>query len=211
MFPESSTRSAPNVDQEVRWCLLKLADILIRPVEETPPTVKLHIPSTPVLEAPPQSPSVSVKMPLKPSRSVKSGGPPHSPLIPASISTKLKIPGTPAPDLVPRSPAPSTPVAEKPKRPPVPSFPTPAPAVLKAPVKPKGRPPKLARPDKPEKLAQVPKAQTSGMSLNDIRASRNALKKLRANKHAVLFSQPVDPVRDNAPQSVAYSQTFKSR
>ena len=56
---------------------------------------------------------------------------------------------------------------------------------------------------KPESR-QVPvlKAQSGGMSLNDLRACRNALKKLKSNKHALLFNQPVDPIRDHAPKYV---------
>jgi transcription initiation factor TFIID subunit 2 len=52
------------------------------------------------------------------------------------------------------------------------------------------------------KPAHVPKSQSGGMSLNDFRASRNALKKLQSNKHARIFLQPVDPIRDHAPKSV---------
>ena len=49
----------------------------------------------------------------------------------------------------------------------------------------------------------VPKAQTNGMSVNDLRACRNALKKLQEHKKAVIFRQPVDPVRDRAPKWVS--------
>jgi transcription initiation factor TFIID subunit 2 len=65
--------------------------------------------------------------------------------------------------------------------------------------KPKGRPPKIANNIKP---AHVPKAQSGGMSLNDLRGSRNALKKLKSHKHAAVFNQPVDPIRDHAPKYV---------
>lgn len=40
------------------------------------------------------------------------------------------------------------------------------------------------------------------MSLNDLRACRNALKKLKMNKHSALFLQAVDPIRDHAPKFV---------
>lgn len=49
---------------------------------------------------------------------------------------------------------------------------------------------------KPKPVAQ---AQAAGMSSTDLTACRNALKKLLANKHAPLFTNPVDPVRDQAP------------
>ena len=51
-----------------------------------------------------------------------------------------------------------------------------------------------------ERPAHVPKAQSGGMSLNDLKASRSALKKLKTNKRALIFLQPVDPIRDHAPK-----------
>ena len=60
-------------------------------------------------------------------------------------------------------------------------------------------PPKRQKPDK-DKKKPVPKFQTSGMSVYDLGACRNALKKLQAHKRARLFLQPVDPVRDRAPE-----------
>lgn len=42
-------------------------------------------------------------------------------------------------------------------------------------------------------------AQAAGMTNADITACRNALKKLSMNKHSPLFMNPVDPVRDGAP------------
>jgi transcription initiation factor TFIID subunit 2 len=179
---------APDVDHEVRWCVLKLSDILIRGVDETAPTVKLHLPPTPVTETAPQLPPV--KVPVKTQRTLKSGGSPiKSPLVPFTIPSKLKLPGASQPNAVPRTPG--TPLMEAAKRGVV--FATPAPP---KPLKPKGRPPKGHKP------SHVPKAQSGGMSLNDLRASRNALKKLQAHKHAAIFMQPVDPIRDHAPKYV---------
>lgn len=57
------------------------------------------------------------------------------------------------------------------------------------------QPPKIT-----ERPAHVPKAQSGGMSLNDLKASRSALKKLKTNKRALIFLQPVDPIRDHAPK-----------
>lgn len=67
----------------------------------------------------------------------------------------------------------------------------PTPGSLKPP---KGRPPKQNT--KPG----GPKAQSSGMGKNDLRGCRIALKKLMASNNAYVFAQPVDPLRDNAPQ-----------
>jgi transcription initiation factor TFIID subunit 2 len=105
-------------------------------------------------------------------------------------STKLKLPASPHPDAVPSKP-PSTPVTEALKKTVVFAKPDLPLKVSKF----KGNPLKDA-----SKSAHVPKAQSGGMSLNDLRASRNALKKLKTNKHSVIFLQPVDPIRDHAPK-----------
>jgi transcription initiation factor TFIID subunit 2 len=179
----------PEIDHEVRWCILKLADLLIRPVDETPPSVKIHIPSTPVTDVAPQLPVV--KAPPKIPRVIKTNGPPNkSPLITFNLPTKLKLPGSPLPETVPPK-VPPTPLVEIAKKAVV--FASPE-VPLKV-AKPKGRPAKPST-----KPTHVPKAQSGGMYLNDLRASRNALKKLRANKHAAFFNQPVDPIRDHAPK-----------
>ncbi|KAJ2935753.1 hypothetical protein H1R20_g1340, partial [Candolleomyces eurysporus] len=185
----------PDADHEVRWCLLKLADLLIRPVEEAPPTVKIHIPSTPIIETPPQPPPV--KAVVKAPRLVKTGGPPTK-VPPAPSTTKLKLPGTPTissprnpsihitPEPVKRGVSFAAPPAPAPSAPPVP-----APKANKA------------KPSKPaatsSKPVSMPKPQTAGMSVQDYKACKSALKKLKTNKHAALFLQPVDPIRDHAP------------
>ena len=130
-----------------------------------------------------------VKAPSKIPRVVKSGSPPSkSPLITFNPPTKLKMP---PPDIVSPRAVPPTPLAEISKK--AVMFATP-----EGPIKvatPKGRPAKPST-----KPAHVSKAQSGGMHLNDLRASRNALKKLKANKHAALFVQPADPIRDHAPK-----------
>ncbi|EAU92262.2 TATA-binding protein associated factor Taf2 [Coprinopsis cinerea okayama7 len=177
----------PEIDHEVRWCLLKLADLLIRPVEETPPTVKIHIPSTPVIETPPQIPTI------KPPRIIKSGGPPPKhPLNLVNAPTRLKLPGAPTVAL-PKGP-PTALVPEPPKRN-VAFVPPPTTPVA---TTSKQKPPKPAKPVS-TKPVSVPKAQSAGMSIQDYKACKSALKKLKANKHALLFLQPVDPIRDHAP------------
>ncbi|KAM6498612.1 hypothetical protein JOM56_006560 [Amanita muscaria] len=176
---------APDVDHEVRWCILKLADILIRPVDELPPTVKIHIP---VPEVPPQL--QSLKLPSKVPRTIKSGGQQlKSPMVPPTVATKLRLPASPAPEPLTRAP---TPLATERQRKPT-LVTTSVPAATEKAQRLKGRP------LKPESKVPVLKAQSGGMSLNDLRACRNALKKLKTNKHAPLFIQPVDPIRDHAP------------
>lgn len=167
-------------------------------MEESPPSVKIHIPSTPVIENAVSLPAV--KVPVKAPRVIKSGGPPlKSSLVTLNPPTKLKLPAGPPPEAVsvkispPVPPVPS--VVEAPKK---------AVAFTKTEIPPKvskTKPPKVPAPKVANKPAHVPKAQSGGMSLNDLRASRNALKKLKANKHAVIFLQPVDPIRDHAPKS----------
>ncbi|KAG6333744.1 hypothetical protein ID866_5345, partial [Astraeus odoratus] len=178
---------APNVDHEVRWGIIKLADLVLRGVEEAPPKVTIHLPPTPVLEQPPP-----IKLPPKPpaARPAKGGPPTRSPLIPTSAPPKLKI--VPSGSQVRGSPA-ATPIATTSNSVRMP--PPPLPPTAKPKPKPKAKPP-TANGIKPP---QVPKAQSGGMSLNDLRACRNGLKKLKLQKHAVLFMQPVDPVRDHAP------------
>lgn len=192
-----SNNRHPDVDHEVRWCILKLADLLIRPVEESPPSVKIHIPSTPAIEAPPPLPAV--KVPPKLPRVIKAGGPPiKSPLVTTIPSTKLKLPASPHPDAIPV------------RLPPVPSGEVRKKEVIFAkpelPAKVSLSKPKLKQPmriperHERERLSHVPKAQSGGMTLNDLKASRSALKKLKTNKRALIFLQPVDPIRDHAPK-----------
>lgn len=181
---------APETDYEVRWSLLKLADLLIRGTEEAPPKVTIHLPPTPVVEAPPPLPSV--KVPLKSRPSFKSGVPPtRTPSTP--FPPKLKLPPSSSQtDVSVRTPSALTPAADK-----LDVFVVPKPLVPKRPIPEKEREKEKEKEKKQQK--NVPKAQSSGMSLNDLRASRNALKKLQTHKHAAIFLQPVDPVRDRAP------------
>ncbi|TRM61550.1 hypothetical protein BD626DRAFT_570752 [Schizophyllum amplum] len=155
-----------DVDYEVRWNLLKLADLLIKPQEEKLPMPKIHIPPTPVAETPPPLP-IKVKPPRPPGR-------PESPTVVTTPKLRMAPPAR-------RAPPPPVPAAKasKPKQKPAPPPQT-------------GRPPKSSsRP--------APKAQSGGMSTNDLIMCRNALKKLQAHKRAKLFLKPVDPVRDHAP------------
>ncbi|CAK5264367.1 unnamed protein product [Mycena citricolor] len=256
---------APEVDHDVRLCLLKLADLLIKPVEETAPSVKIHISaSTPVAEKAPELPVPAKARPLKingPATAASPGPvmastpvPPRLKLRPAtprestpststgSVEPAARVTPPVRPPLVrapvPARPAPAarsanatrpatatrpTPAARTapPARGPSQSRPVPPPTtassravsfavpavplkskataavpLAKAKVKPSHPAPQPVQDVKPAKLL---KAQAAGMSLMDLRASRNVLKKLQNNKHAKIFLHPVDPIRDNAP------------
>ena len=152
---------------------MKLADIIIRGTDEVPPKVTIHLPPTPVVEVAPPLPTV--KLPSKPIRPIKSGGTAaRSPHPTFTLPPKLKL-------------------VQSGSR--VDAFPGPTPA----PVKPY---PKVSAPKEKKPSKAGPKAQASGMSVNDLRACRNALKKVQEHKKAPLFLQPVDPVRDRAPKYV---------
>ncbi|KAK7465277.1 hypothetical protein VKT23_005256 [Stygiomarasmius scandens] len=189
---------APDVDYEVRWCMLKLADLLVRPVEEQPPTVRIHLPPTPVTEtAPPlPTPKIAVKPPVPPAaRAIKSGGPlKGSPVV---APPKLKLPANSASLDGPRSALSSR--AGTPKisaAPPLPEAARPKIALVpSASVKGKNKKPA----NKPPSTKATPKAQSNKMSPQEVILCRNALRKLMQNKHAALFKKPVDPIRDQAP------------
>ena len=172
-----------------------MADLLIRPVEETPPTVKIHIPSTPIIESAPQPPPI--KATVKAPRLIKTSGPPAK-VAPAPATTKLKLPGTPT---ISSPRIPSKHVLPEPVKRGVPlaapSTPTPSAPPASAPKANKAKPSKPASSSKPK---EMPKPQTAGMSVQDYKACKSALKKLKTNKHAALFLQPVDPIRDHAPK-----------
>lgn len=181
-------------DHEVRLSMLKLADLVFRGAEESPPKVTIHIPRAPVVETTPTilSPGLGPKAGLKSKRPPKIGLPARaagqpSPL--ASSVSNIKIPSVATPPIS----SPAEPAAES-AAPPKPSLPKKGVAFVapKAKVK--------IKPVDPKREKLLPQAQTGGMSTNDYRASRSALKKIQANKHARLFAQPVDPVRDNAPK-----------
>jgi transcription initiation factor TFIID subunit 2 len=126
---------------------------------------------------------------LKAQRSIKSGGPPSkSPLVPTTVPLKFKVPAN--------SNAPPTPAA---------SAATPHPdgkkgVTFTVPA----APPKVKKPvfKKPtvKKPQFVPKAQSGGMSVQDLRACQKLLSKIKPDKHAGVFLQPVDPIRDHAPE-----------
>jgi transcription initiation factor TFIID subunit 2 len=187
-----------------------LADLLIKPIEETAPTVRIHIPMTPVSETPP----ILTPHPGK-VRPLKLAGPAQSPLVPNQVPPKLKLRAS-TPTVV-RTPM-RTPSVEPRAEPQpravafaVPALPLKAKPVPKAkPAKPNGvpkpnsvpKPTSVPKPNGVPKPVHALKAQGSGMTLNDLRATRSALKKLLGHKHGKIFLRPVDPIRDNAPKCV---------
>ncbi|KAH9858258.1 hypothetical protein C2E23DRAFT_892071 [Lenzites betulinus] len=175
-------------NEAIREFLMPIA--LASETDRSPPKVTIHLPPTPVTEVPPPLPPV--KLTSKPVRAIKAGGPPpKSPLTPFTVPPKLKlVPSGSQVDLsTTRSPGAATPSVSTGKRKELP-------------------PPKVPAKASEKKTGKaIPRAQTGGMNLNDLRACRNALSKVRLNKHAALFLQPVDPVRDRAPN---YFDVIKS-
>lgn len=178
--------------------MLKLADLAVRGLEEPVPKVTIHLPPTPVMEsAPPLPPLPTPSIKIAPRGSkpqIKIGGRKPS-IVPSTPTSAVSTPTSTKLRLLPPSvPATPTPVSITPDTTPVrprPEFKPPPPPVLKlAPAPPK----KKERP--------MERAQASGMSLVDLKACRTALKRLKNHKHAALFQQPVDPVRDRAPKFV---------
>jgi len=195
MTPSSSS----DTDYEVRLSLLKLADLVFRGAEESPPKMTIHIPRTPVTEMPPTLPSPAPIPKLGPkTKRIKLPGGKAAELPAPPGLAKIRIPShidkTPAPRAA--SPVVPPPLA----KPAVPK----KEVVFAAPKPPKAKvnPVATGLPKKPKAALQ---AQASGMSLNDLRACRNALKKIQGTKHSRLFAIPVDPVRDHAPKYVSSS------
>ncbi|KAG9096358.1 hypothetical protein FRC06_008750 [Ceratobasidium sp. 370] len=211
---------APNVDHEVRWCMLKLADLIYRPAEEPPVKLKIVLPSTPISEIPPQPPTPTVEstpLPKKPLPAVRQT-PSLKISLPSSIP-KLKFVGSASPrpsaghlpPLVPPiTPSPlafeSTPgkngiplpdVSVVPVVPAVPIMPTvPAPMPLPEP-EPESATIPLPRPKKTKQIAAPSSHQ--GMDKTTHAHCKAVLNALNRNPHANLFRLPVDPVRDLAP------------
>lgn len=183
------------MDREVRWCLLKLADLVFRGDQEQPPKVTIHLPPTPVVEVPPPIPVVS-KPPLKPQRtlSIKAGIPNvKSPVTPSVGTPKLKLPGTGTRiEVTTRQQDVATPRTEKKST--KDGFVVPNPPTTKK-VQVKKVETKNA-----ERQRKIPKGQSGGMSQTDYIVCEKILPKMQTNQAAYLFKQPVDPIRDSAPK-----------
>ncbi|CAO1634477.1 unnamed protein product [Parajaminaea phylloscopi] len=162
---------AADVDSEARWALVKLAELLFKPTEET----ELPLQPRPTTTRPRISSSAGIVDHQMQSAvdEAASAGLPKIKLINRTTSADDAVLPAASPPTVPSA---SRVVFE---------------SALPAPTKKSSMKPK-----KPKPLAQ---AQAAGMSHVDLTACRNALKKMQSNKHATLFAHPVDPVRDGAP------------
>jgi transcription initiation factor TFIID subunit 2 len=179
--------SASDIDQDVRWSIIKLADVLVRGAEEAAPKLSIHLPPpTPVTETAPPLPSVKIPLSAKPTRAIKSGGPRNTP-VSTPITPKIRLLPSGHMDAT-GLPSVSTPVVGQ-------SILNKQGAAFQTPV-PAG---KIKLKQKKDTKA-VPKAQSGGMASFDLKACRTALQKLKSSKHSNLFLQPVDPVRDRAPK-----------
>ena len=181
---------ASDADLDVRWSVLKLADLLVKGADEVAPSITIHLPPTPAVETPPQLPPVKVTKPQR-SLSIRAPvAPAKSPLTPFTVPPKLKLPLNGTRDSGARAPASATPLGENRRG--SNAFPVP-------PVPPR----KASTKQQPKAQAKAqPKQQPSGMARDELIACQNALRKLKTHKNAPIFLQPVDPVRDGAPKCV---------
>ena len=183
------------MDQDVRWSIIKLADVLVRGAEEAPPKLSIHLPPpTPVTETAPPLPFVKIPGPPKPSRSIKSGGPRNTP-VSTPVTPKIRLVSAAHVEAAGTSSS-STPVIGHPAV-------TKQGSISKIPV---GTKFKVKAKNKEAKA--VLKAQSGGMASFDLKACRTALQKLKSSKHSNLFLQPVDPVRDRAPKYACICHPF---
>ncbi|KZT52907.1 hypothetical protein CALCODRAFT_501745 [Calocera cornea HHB12733] len=156
-------------DQEVRWCIIQLAEFFYKPHDEALPKVTITLPPTPVTEIAPQLPTPTLAPPV--------------PALPKIKAIRIGVPGI-------QKDRPLTPSG---------ALPPLAPAVRADGPSTNGTTPPIVVPAKPKKAKPLEKAQESGMSLNDLKACRQAMKRVTVNKHADIFRMPVDPIRDTAP------------
>ncbi|KAG8714750.1 hypothetical protein FRC11_007261 [Ceratobasidium sp. 423] len=82
----------PDVDHEVRWCMLKLADLIYRPAEEPHVKIKIHIPPTPISEAPPPPLPLPIPVAAPTPAPIKKPVPPSGRQTPTTL--KLNLSGT---------------------------------------------------------------------------------------------------------------------
>ena len=148
---------------------------------ETPPVLPSPIPGTKLVAKPPK------RIKLPPGSKAATGR--ESPF-PTPSFGKIRIPSHIDRTPLPRAESPVVP-------PPIP----PKDTVLKKEVAFAAPVPKVKlKAPPPKKAKSAIHAQASGMSINDYKACKSALKKLQTSKHSILFAVPVDPVRDNAPK-----------
>lgn len=153
--------------------------MLKRGAEEPLPKVTIHLPPTPAVEVPPPLTTPTLKIGPKSASQIKLAS------RKASFANSPQTATATSPTDVRRSPA---------------IVPLKVPPVATA----TQQPVRSTLADKPamhkKKEKALPKAQARGMSAHDYKACRSALKRLTSNKHAALFLQPVDPIRDRAPK-----------
>ncbi|PWN92640.1 hypothetical protein FA10DRAFT_276691 [Acaromyces ingoldii] len=166
---------SPRVDAQQRWALLKLGDLLFRPAEET------EIPYQPKV-------SVRVRMPSQAAvgtattTTVEGAAP---------APTKIRLV---RPSVDETAAARSVAFVDESANGAVGE---PAAATSKTVTPPKKKSKSAAA--AAAAAAAAKPGQASGMSTTDLTACRNCLKRLLASRHAHLFRNPVDPVRDKAP------------
>ncbi|KAK0529562.1 hypothetical protein OC835_004301 [Tilletia horrida] len=171
---------APVPDSEVRWALIKVAEMLFKPADEKDlpfqpkVSVRVKLPSyaQPLNVSPSKEKVPFIEVPDLPNRELF-----QKAELPAPRQIKLTLAPRKNPDAVAAGATAATGA--------LPSAPA------------DGKKVKLKR---PKPLAPE---QASGMQTADLTACRNCLKKLRDSKHATLFLHPVDPVRDRAPNYFA--------
>ena len=169
--------------------MLKLLDLVVRGSDEPLPKNTIHIPPpTPTIEVPPvASPPVTTNIKL---------------VNKAANPAQIKI----APRKGSLAPTPETPLAAAPTKlripQRIPTVPSVGPENVESPAMEPKKPLPLAKAGGSSKKRekQVPKSQASGMNIQDVKACQAALKRLMSSKFAKIFLQPVDPVRDNAPE-----------
>ncbi|KAL9933347.1 hypothetical protein V8E36_008065 [Tilletia maclaganii] len=168
---------APAPDTEVRWALIKAAEMLFKPADEK------DLPFQPKVSVRVKLPTYAQPLDLSPSKvqepfievpEIANRESFQKAELPAPRQIKLTL----APRKIPEAAAPGTPVE------------------LGAAGAGAGTGPKKL---KLKRSKPVSLEQPAGMQTADLTACRNCLKKLRESKHAALFANPVDPVRDKAP------------
>lgn len=173
--------------------MLKLLDLVVRGADEPLPKNTIHIPPpTPTLEVPPviQSPvPTSIKLVNKATNPAQIKIAPRKGSVVSTAGTPLSAaPQAPTKLRLPqRVSTVSSTGAENSAISPAVEFKKPLP------------PAKSGGPSR-KKEKPVPKSQASGMSVQDVKACQAALKRLNTSKYAKIFLQPVDPIRDKAPE-----------
>ncbi|CAG8708280.1 10711_t:CDS:2, partial [Acaulospora colombiana] len=174
----------PGLDHEVRWSLLKLADLAFRAIDEPVPKLTIHLPAQPTPVEPQPSKKLKLSLSLGGINSSKSPRRAHP--VDCFLTTTL---GAPSPrvgnevasvhDVKPPESAtlPSAKLILKPPK--LPFVATPAPP--------------------PPKSKPVASWAKSGLSSQEKKMIEAILKRMIGHPSAVWFLHPVDPIRHGAP------------